>query len=83
MGTLEDLDDGNGPLIIRVPENNTKGKCRSPLGQVQISPEQHKYEKLMPQEMILYLLCDANSSLEDHAIDKIWKSACILKKSFN
>jgi len=31
VGTLEDLNMGNGPLIIRIPGDNMKGECRSPL----------------------------------------------------
>ena len=31
MGTLENPGEGNGPLMIRIPENNMKGEYRSPL----------------------------------------------------
>ena len=31
VGTLNVPDEGNGPLIMRVLEDNMKGECRSPL----------------------------------------------------
>ena len=31
VGAIEDPDDANGPLIIRIPRDYVKGKCRSPL----------------------------------------------------
>ena len=31
VGTVEDLDKGNGPLIMRIHGDNMKGECRSPL----------------------------------------------------
>ena len=34
VGSLEDPEGGNGPLIMRVPRDNMKGECRSPLGRV-------------------------------------------------
>jgi len=36
VGTVEDPDEGNSPLIIRIPRDNMKGKCRSLLNSTNI-----------------------------------------------
>lgn len=43
MGTLEDPNEANGPLNMRIPEDIMKG-------QVQTSSNEHRYDNPMPHE---------------------------------
>jgi len=79
--TLEDPDEGNVPLIIRVLRNNMKGECRSPLDDVDLAYK-HEYENLMPLEMISYMLYDENSSFKDDVSTKIGKVHVFGKRDF-